>query len=367
MTVVADDVREGLLRKLSLEEAIRTLREIRRDDEIVITSMGSAREWMVQQQQPHPLDFILVPSSMGQATSFALGLALSRPDIRVIVCSGDGSLLMNLGSLVTITAEAPQNLIVIVLDNGVYEVTGAQPTPGASQARVGGREVDLLEMARAAGFNIVRRFTEFMAWRSEARQLFDAPGPVFIVLEILPVPGGIAPHAPRTGTAAERAGRFIASVASIPRQELYSIRRAMESDAADVSRLVGEYVASGSLLPRSESFVKENAADFVVAVEGPAGDRIVGCGHLEGYAPSLAELRSLAVHPDRHGRGIGRAIAEAIEDLARRRQYKTLFAVSNDESFFLRQGFEARDIPELDKERSAVSKFKGVFAKTLSN
>ena len=60
---------------------------------------------------------------------------MAQPERRVIVCNGDGSMLMNLGSLVTIAAQAPRNLVVIVLDNGVYEVTGAQPVPGQDLAQ----------------------------------------------------------------------------------------------------------------------------------------------------------------------------------------------------------------------------------------
>ena len=90
-----------------------------------------------------------------------------------------------------------------------------------------------------------------------------------------------------------------------------------------------------------------------------------GCVHLDEYAPSLAEVRSLAVHPSAQGKGVGVALVGALEKLARRRRYATLFAVSNRDSFFLSRGFAVRHIPELDKERSEVSKFKGVFAKDL--
>ena len=67
-----------------------------------MTTMAAAREW--QKLQKQPLDFVLVPSSMGQATALGLGIALAQPEQKVIVCNGDGSMLMNLGSLVTITA-----------------------------------------------------------------------------------------------------------------------------------------------------------------------------------------------------------------------------------------------------------------------
>ena len=92
---------------------------------------------------------------------------------------------------------------------------------------------------------------------------------------------------------------------------------------------------------------------------------LVGCVHLDEYAPSLSELRSLAVDSDARGRGVGRALVHATEALARARGCATLFAVSNDEAFFNRFGFFARHIPELDRERSEVSRYKGVFAKDL--
>ena len=79
----------------------------------------------------------------------------------------------------------------------------------------------------------------------------------------------------------------------------------------------------------------------------------------------MAELRSLVVDPEYQGHGIGVALVTAVEELAARRDYPTIFAVSNNEAFFRARGYEPRTIPELDRERSAVSKFKGVFAKDL--
>ena len=141
-----------------------------------------------------------------------------------------------------------------------------------------------------------------------------------------------------------------------------AIRRARVDDAEDVAALIAGYVSSGTLLPRSAEYVIAHAADFLVADrEG----RIVGCVNLEEYSPSLAEVRSLVVDPAEQGRGIGAALVAAAEDLGRRRHYLTLFAVSNNESFFRARGYAPREIPELDRERSEVSKFKGVFAKDL--
>jgi hypothetical protein len=91
---------------MPLTDSLEVLREMRRDDDVVLTVMGTAREWMAMGQL-HPLDWVYVPSSMGQAPSLGLGMALAQPDKQIIVCNGDGCMLMNLGALVTITAQAP--------------------------------------------------------------------------------------------------------------------------------------------------------------------------------------------------------------------------------------------------------------------
>jgi amino-acid N-acetyltransferase len=141
-----------------------------------------------------------------------------------------------------------------------------------------------------------------------------------------------------------------------------TIRRARASDAANVSLLIRQHVASGALLPRDPDFIAEHALDFLVAtVDG----RVVGCVHLDEYSPSLAEVRSIAVDASYQGRGIGVALVDAIEALARAREYRTLFAVSNNDTFFRSRGYLPREIPELSRERSEVTRFKGVYAKDL--
>lgn len=139
-------------------------------------------------------------------------------------------------------------------------------------------------------------------------------------------------------------------------------RRAQHGDAHAIRLLIDSYVADGTLLPRTEAFIAAQADHFIVAEED---GHVVGCVHLEEYAPSLSELRSLAVNTAMQGKGVGRLLVIATEEMARRRGCETLFAVSNDEAFFNRFGFTARHIPELDRERSEVSRYKGVFAKDL--
>jgi amino-acid N-acetyltransferase len=142
------------------------------------------------------------------------------------------------------------------------------------------------------------------------------------------------------------------------------IRRARPSDAASIAALIQQHVASGTLLPRAPEFVAEHAIDFLVAT---IDDQVVGCVHLDEYSPSLAEVRSIVVDPAHQKRGVGVALVRAIEALARTREYRTLFAVSNNDSFFRSRGYLPREIPELSRERSEVTRFKGVYAKDLDS
>ena len=141
-----------------------------------------------------------------------------------------------------------------------------------------------------------------------------------------------------------------------------TVRKAHIRDAQTISELIGLYVADGTLLPRTPEFIAERIIDFLVSEED---GRVVGCVHLDEYSPSLVEVRSLAVGPEYQRRGIGIALVEAAEKLARVREYATVFAVSSNEEFFRARGYDIRHIPELDRERSEVSRYKGVYAKDL--
>jgi len=187
-------------KRMTLVEALEVLHGARRG-EVVITTMGNAREW--QKLSKDPLDLVYVPSSMGQATSLALGIALAQPDRKVVVGSGDGSMLMNLGSLVTISAQAPANLTVIVFDNGVYEVTGAQPTAAAPPMRAGSAPVDFAALARASGFTQVYAFDAVQSWKGAVVEVLRGPGPTFVHLRVEPMADAGLPAVP--GPAPERA------------------------------------------------------------------------------------------------------------------------------------------------------------------
>ena len=178
---------------IPMPDALSAIRNVRRETDVVVTTMSAAKVWM-DFGPLHPLDFVFVPSCMGHATSQALGIALAQPERRVICCNGDGSMLMSLGSLVTIAAEAPPNLTVIIMDNGIYEVTGGQPVP---------HRPDFAALANASGIQNVFKFEKPSDWSAAAERLIDVRGTTVIVLEIEPQPDRPAPKSP--GPAAARA------------------------------------------------------------------------------------------------------------------------------------------------------------------
>ncbi len=118
-----------------------------------------------------PENFYML-GSMGLASSIGLGLALARPDKKVIVLDGDGSVLMNLGTLATIAAAWPQNYLLVILDNCCYGSTGSQPTC----THLG---TDLAAMAEAAGVRMVKTANS----PEELRQELSGEGVLVVKVE----------------------------------------------------------------------------------------------------------------------------------------------------------------------------------------
>ena len=134
----------------------------------------------------------------------------SQPSRRVVVCQGDGSLLMNLGSLVTITAHAPKNLTVLLFDNGVYEVTGIQQTLAASDFRRDEQSICYASLARSCGFQVVHEFASVDDWQVGVKECLSEDGPVFVVIKTTPMTENLSPKSP--GPAAERIRNFAAAL-----------------------------------------------------------------------------------------------------------------------------------------------------------
>jgi sulfopyruvate decarboxylase subunit beta len=145
-----------------------------RGDAIVVSRYSAAFEWGAV--APHPLNYFAI-GAMGQCSSFALGLALGLPQHKIIVLDGDGSLLMNLGSLVTIAAAGPKNLVHFVCENGNYEVNGGHPIPGQGR-------VSFAEIARGAGYPEVFEFDDLATFAENVPALLTLAGPVFGTLKL---------------------------------------------------------------------------------------------------------------------------------------------------------------------------------------
>ena len=131
------------------DEGLKTFAR-QRKDEIVVAVYMAAQE--MTHISPNDLNYTFV-GAMGQGSSHALGLALGRPDKKVVVFDGDGSLLMNLGCLVTIANQAPKNYIHCLCENGCYETNGSVLTPRSGQIR-------FAEMAKTAGYKKTYEISE---------------------------------------------------------------------------------------------------------------------------------------------------------------------------------------------------------------
>lgn len=149
----------------------------RRKDEVIITCMGTAKPW--EKLSDTALDFASVDSGMGHAADFALGLAIAQPDRRIITLNGDGSMLMCLGTLVTIAQQPCPNYALVIIENGTYEVTGNQSVPGAGF-------IDYETIARGSGIEKVHTIQSEEAFENHLPQVFEEPGPVVFIWKVEP-------------------------------------------------------------------------------------------------------------------------------------------------------------------------------------
>ena len=146
-----------------------------RGDALVVAGLGAPR-WDITDAGDPPLNFGSW-GAMGGAAMIGLGLAIAQPRRRVLVITGDGELLMGLGSLATIAVQQPRNLAIIVMDNEHYGETGMQ----ATHTRFG---VDLPAMARAAGFRAAGTLYSAAQLKSWIPKLYRQPGPVFASVKV---------------------------------------------------------------------------------------------------------------------------------------------------------------------------------------
>jgi len=163
------------------------------DDVVIATTGYTGRELYALADRPCQLYMV---GSMGCAASFGLGLAVARPDKRVIVVDGDGAVLMRLGALATLGTERPPNLLHILLDNGLHESTGGQATVSGN--------VDFCALAAASGYPRVLAASD----PDEVREYVDWRAPGLRFLHV-PIRAGVAAALPRPAmTPAEVAQRL---------------------------------------------------------------------------------------------------------------------------------------------------------------
>ncbi|WP_407376820.1 sulfopyruvate decarboxylase subunit beta [Methanobrevibacter sp.] len=152
-----------MARREAIEEIMKHI-----DDELIICNIGfPSRE--LYDIKDRDENFYMI-GSMGLASSIGFGLALARPDKDIVVIDGDGSLLMNMGSLVTIFANNPCNLTWIVIDNGAYGSTGNQDTYA--------QLLDLCEIAKSVGFKNSFKFEDI-----DLKEIIKSEDASFIVYE----------------------------------------------------------------------------------------------------------------------------------------------------------------------------------------
>ncbi|MGE3150979.1 MAG: thiamine pyrophosphate-dependent enzyme [Pseudorhodoplanes sp.] len=158
-------------RDLCLAEILR-----HHKNEIVAAVYGAAFD--IMRLGKPPLTFVSF-GAMGILSSQALGFALARPDKRVWVFDGDGSLLMNLGTLVTIGEVAPKNFIHFICENGTYEANGGHPIPGKGR-------VDFAAIAKASGYRNAYAFNDLDELKKKIGGILKEDGPTLVTLKIVP-------------------------------------------------------------------------------------------------------------------------------------------------------------------------------------
>jgi thiamine pyrophosphate-dependent acetolactate synthase large subunit-like protein len=161
------DLTKRLVAKLTHEEA-------------VIGGIGNTNFDLWSSGQ-RPQNFYML-GSMGLAIPIALGVALAQPRRHILALEGDGSLLMQLGCLTTVAALAPANLTIVIMDNGLYQITGGQATPAAGTA-------DYVALARAAGIAKCAWAADEEDFESLIDRALAAGGPTFIAARIDDKPG----------------------------------------------------------------------------------------------------------------------------------------------------------------------------------
>jgi len=165
--------------ELSRETAIEKILDNLSGNEVIVSTTGKTSrelfECRASRKQPHNSDFLTV-GSMGHASQIALGIALSKPDKKVICLDGDGAVLMHMGGLAIIGEMAPKNFIHIVMNNGAHESVGGQPTVGF--------DMDLPAVARANNYKSVQSVSTANEIAHALKHINEDSCPAFIEVKV---------------------------------------------------------------------------------------------------------------------------------------------------------------------------------------
>jgi thiamine pyrophosphate-dependent acetolactate synthase large subunit-like protein len=178
---------------MDMLEATRAVTRRLTDDVPVVASLGNPGLNLFNAQPGRARNFYF-RNAMGSAASLALGLATAQPERRVVLLDGDGSLLMNLSSLASEGWRGPRNLVHIVWDNRMYEMTGRQATATAGPT-------DLAAVADGAGFPKVERAETLAAFEAALERAFAEEGPWFILAVVAGERARRDPKGPKSATA----------------------------------------------------------------------------------------------------------------------------------------------------------------------
>ncbi len=159
---------------LTRDEMLKPL-AARRGNAVVVTCMSVTRPW--GRLSSSALDFASADSAMGHTADLALGIALAQPRRKVICLNGDGSMLMTLGTLATIVSARASNLVLFVVENETYEITGNLPIPAAGR-------INFAAMARGAGFARVYSFDPAADYEARLPEVLSGDGPVFAAVKV---------------------------------------------------------------------------------------------------------------------------------------------------------------------------------------
>lgn len=159
-------------------DVFEVVRKHRGDAIVCAGGRSGLGHWAEYSDRPKR-DASTVVESMGAMVPFGLGLAIAQPDEKLILLDSEGSLLMNLGALVTVAGKRPENFYHFLLDNGCYATTGGQPVPNAEV-------IDYEGLAREAGYASVHSFDNLEDLDISLSEILGSTGPVFVAMKVEP-------------------------------------------------------------------------------------------------------------------------------------------------------------------------------------